>query len=54
LLATEPKIRDSEAVRQRMFAAKTPTIPVSEIRFPVSDLARTAIPQTSIASNSAA
>jgi len=39
LLATEPKIRDSEAVRQRMFAAKTPTIPVSEIRFPVSDLA---------------
>ena len=39
LLATEPKIRDSEAVRQRMSAVKTPTIPVSAIRFPVSDLA---------------
>lgn len=36
LLATEPKIRDSEAVRRRLLAAQTRAVPASDILFPVS------------------
>jgi ATP-binding cassette subfamily B protein len=38
LLATEPKIRDSEAVRQLISAAQTRAVPVSDIPSPVSDI----------------